>query len=94
MKIKTAQIASFLKDPQQTRAVLFFGPDASVSKQHQQVLASHIGLQYEDMTAETFASDPDSLLQHVRTKPLFGDQPLFRLRAITDRQGAKLKKVS
>lgn len=93
MKLKPAQIESFLNKPAGVVAVLFFGPDMQVSEERQQRLAAGKNMSYEDISVETFSSDPDAVLHQIRTKPLFGEQPLVRLRHITDRVNAKLKKV-
>lgn len=94
MKIKASSADGFLKDlPAHIRGVLFFGPDESVSQERQETLAQGRAMPLEDLLADDFNTNPDALIQLIRTTPLFGSRALPRLRQATDRSASKLTKL-
>lgn len=94
MKIKASSADAFIKDlPAHIRGVLFFGPDESVSQERQAKLAQQRNMPLEDLLADDFNTNPEALLQLVRTAPLFGNRSLPRLRQTTERSASKLTKI-
>jgi DNA polymerase-3 subunit delta len=101
MKFTGAQLANFLKNPDESITVaLVFGPDEGLVRERGDLLVkSVLGAAGDDpfrlalLTAETIRKDPASLADEAAAMSLMGGRRVVRVRDATDGISAALKDV-
>lgn len=100
MKLKSNQVAAFLKRPDpKLRFVLVYGPDAGLVKERAQALAAGAVPDLNDpfavaeLDATALAEDPVRLHDEIASLPMFGGRRLVRARGVGDGQLAAFQNL-